>query len=314
MSRNIIDVITAQRTTEGAGFPIRRPFPGAALEDLDPFLMLDEVGPVDWPPGEAVGAPDHPHRGFETISYILSGEKLHEDSTGDYQILGPGDVQWMTAGSGIVHSELPSPTMQAAGGRAHSFQIWVNLPREHKMAAQRYQFVAGKDIPLGRSDDGLATVRVIAGEAFGAQATINTYTPVTLQDWTLRQGARIQAPAPHDQQMALYLFEGSLSVGPDGQQIHEGQMVIFSQDGNGDGSGAGNSDGDGGAEGGVEGGGEIALALDEGAETPARFLLFGGVPIREPIARYGPFVMNTREELVQAFDDYQAGRMGQIKR
>jgi hypothetical protein len=289
-SRDVLDVITAQRTMEGAGFPVRRPFPTPQLDNLDPFLMLDEVGPVDWPPGQAQGAPDHPHRGFETISYVLSGEKLHEDSTGDHQILGPGDVQWMTAGSGIVHSEMPSAAMREAGGRAHSFQIWVNLPRAQKMAAQRYQFVPGDQIPLGHSVDGLASARVIAGEAYGVAARIDTHTPVTLQDWTLQPGGVARPTPPAAQQMALYLFQGTLAVGPQGRLIGEGQLVIF---GSGD---------------------AIDLALDAGADQAARFLLFGGVPLGEPIARYGPFVMNTREELMQAFDDYQSGRMGVISR
>ena len=289
-NRDIQDIITAQRTMEGAGFPVRRPFPTPELDNLDPFLMLDEVGPIDWPPGEAQGAPDHPHRGFETISYLLAGEKLHEDSAGDSQIMRPGDVQWMTAGSGIIHSEMPSPAMHKAGGRAHSFQIWVNLPAEHKMAAQRYQFIANAEMPLAHSDDGLVLVKVIAGAAYGVAARIDTYVPVTLQDWTMQPGALAQPAMPPDQQMALYLFQGSLAVGPEGQIVNEGQLEIF---------------GDGGA---------IDLALDTGAEAEARFLLFGGVPIGEPIARYGPFVVNTREELIQAFDDYQSGRMGVIAR
>jgi hypothetical protein len=245
---------------------------------------------MEWAPGEAVGAPDHPHRGFETISYVLAGEKLHEDSTGDRQTLGPGDVQWMTAGSGIVHSEMPSPAMRAAGGRSHSFQIWVNLPRRHKMAEQRYQFVAHDRIPLGESADGLVAVRVIAGQAYGAKARIDTYTPVTLQDWTMLPGAQARPSPPPEQQMALYLFQGTLAVGPRGQAVDAGELVIFTD------------------------GGDIELNHDGRLGGPARFLLFGGVPIGEPIARYGPFVMNTREELMQAFDDYRAGRMGEIKR
>jgi hypothetical protein len=289
-TRDILEIITAQRTMEGAGFPVRRPFPTAQLDNLDPFLMLDEVGPIDWPPGEAQGAPDHPHRGFETISYLLSGEKLHEDSAGDSQIMRPGDVQWMTAGSGIVHSEMPSPAMRERGGRAHSFQIWVNLPAEHKMAAQRYQFIANDQMPQGHSEDGKVTVKVIAGAAYGVTAKIDTYVPVTLQDWRMQPGAAAQPALPPEQQMALYLFEGSLAVGPQARPIEEGQLVIF-----GDGEG-------------------IDLALDAGAAKAARFLLFGGVPIGEPIARHGPFVMNTREELLQAFADYQAGRMGVIAR
>lgn len=293
-SREIAEIITAQRATEGAGFPIRRPFPTPQLDNLDPFLMLDEVGPIDWPPGQAKGAPDHPHRGFETISYLLSGEKLHEDSNGDHQIMSPGDVQWMTAGSGIIHSEMSSPAMIKSGGRAHSFQIWVNLPAKNKMDGQRYQFIANDEMPLGRSDDDLILVKVIAGEAYGVTAKIDTYVPVTLQDWTMQPGGQARPATPTKQRMALYLFQGSLTVGPQGQKIEDGQLVIF-----GPGEAvdlAHNANGDG------------------EADEPARFLLFGGEPIGEPIARYGPFVMNTREELQQAFDDYQSGQMGAISR
>ncbi|MDP6345997.1 MAG: pirin family protein [Alphaproteobacteria bacterium] len=288
--RPVISLVAASRTLEGAGFPVRRPFPTADLDNIDPFLMLDEVGPIDWPPGAAIGAPDHPHRGFETISYILDGEKLHEDSTGDRQILGPGDVQWMTAGSGIVHSELPGPRIREQGGRSHGFQIWVNLPARHKMAPPRYQFVGADRIPLARAADGLVSVRVIAGEAFGVDATIDTHTPVMLQDWTIRPGGTASPVYPMEHRLAAYVFAGGLAAGRDGRMVADGQLVIFGE------------------------GDRIDLAVPATADQAARFLLFGGEPIGEPIARHGPFVMNTREELLRAFEDYRSGRMGTIRR
>ena len=182
-------VVRAIKTVEGAGFPIRRPFPIPALAMVDPFLMLDHVGPVDWGPGEALGAPDHPHRGFETISYVLSGQKVHRDSRGGYGVLGPGDVQWMTTGAGIVHSELPAPEFKASGGRSHSFQVWVNLPAKEKMCRPRYQDVLHADIPGAHSPDGLTSVKVIAGQAMGISAVIDTKTPVTFLHFCFYEGA-----------------------------------------------------------------------------------------------------------------------------
>src|SRR3954467_3834583 len=175
--REVSKIVTAHRQTEGGGFVVRRPFPGADVESVDPFLLLDEMGPVDYAPGEAVGAPDHPHRGFETVTYVLEGEMEHEDSAGHRGKLGPGDVQWMTAGAGIIHSEEPSQRIREQGGRIHGFQIWVNLPKSLKMSRPRYQEISAAKIPLGRSADGLAEVRVIAGEALGARAVIDTHIP-----------------------------------------------------------------------------------------------------------------------------------------
>jgi redox-sensitive bicupin YhaK (pirin superfamily)/Flp pilus assembly pilin Flp len=212
--RPVRQIVTAHRQREGAGFIVRRPFPTHGLDHVDPFLMLDEVGPIDYGPGEALGAPDHPHRGFETVSYILEGEKLHEDSTGFSQLLGPGDVQWMTAGSGIVHSEMPSPDMQRLGGRAHGFQIWVNLPAATKMVAPRYQHVPADEIPLGTSEDGRIEARVIAGEAFGTRAAIDTFTPIVLQDWTVRPGGRATQHLAADHQAAVYVFDGEVPSRP----------------------------------------------------------------------------------------------------
>ena len=285
--REAARVVTAHRQREGAGFIVRRPFPAQGLDHVDPFLLLDEMGPVDYRPGEAVGAPDHPHRGFETITYMLEGQFEHEDSAGHKGVLRPGDVQWMTAGAGIVHSEMPSREIRDKGGRVHGFQIWVNLPAKLKMTRPRYQEVSGGNIPQAASPDGRARVRVVAGEALGASAVIDTYIPIVYQDWTLDAGADVTVALPREQQAMAYVFQGAALVGDEGKEIKDGQLAMFAS-------------GD-------------AVRL-RGADGGGRLLLLAGVPIAEPVARYGPFVMNTQDEIVQAVRDYQSGRMGEITR
>jgi redox-sensitive bicupin YhaK (pirin superfamily) len=281
-------IVTAHRQREGAGFIVRRPVPTQGLDTVDPFLLLDEMGPVDYAPGEAVGAPDHPHRGFETITYMLEGEFEHEDSAGHRGVLRPGDVQWMTAGAGIVHSEMPSRGIREKGGRVHGFQIWVNLPARLKMTRPRYQEVSSGQIPQGRSADGRARVRVIAGEALGARAVIDTHTPIVYQDWTIDAGADVTTALAREQQALVYVFQGSVLVGNEGREVRDGQMALL---GPGD-----------------------EVRFRGGAQAPGRLLLLAGVPIAEAVARYGPFVMNTQQELVEAVRDYQSGRMGEITR
>jgi redox-sensitive bicupin YhaK (pirin superfamily) len=282
--RPVTRVVTAHRQQEGAGFIVRRPFPGAGLALADPFLLLDELGPVDYGPGEAIGAPDHPHRGFETVTYVLEGENEHEDSAGHRGTIGPGDVQWMTAGRGVVHSEVPSKSMVERGGRVHGFQIWVNLPAKDKMTAPRYQEIPSAGIPQATSPDGLATAKVIAGDVLGRRAVIETRTPIALHDWTLAPGASIDVPLPPSFAAYVYVFRGDAQVGD--AALHEGQLAVL---GEGD-------------------------AVHLASTGEARLLLLAGVPLREPVASYGPFVMNTRDEIVQAVRDYQAGRMGAIRR
>lgn len=284
--RDIVSIITSHRQQEGAGFIVRRPFPRPGLEVVDPFLLLDEMGPISYAPGKAIGAPDHPHRGFETISYILEGETEHEDSAGHQGKLQAGDVQWMTAGRGIVHSEMPSRRIQTEGGRVHGFQIWVNLPARLKMTAPRYQGVPAAQIPRAVGDDGLAEVRVIAGEALGVKAVIETHTPVVYQDWKLRAGADVTLPIAADHRVMVYVFEGKARLGSDAREVVDGQLAVL---GEGD-----------------------VLRLRATEDT--RFLVLGGVPLNEPVARYGPFVMNTAAEIQQAVRDYQSGRMGEIAR
>lgn len=286
--RSVRKVVTAHTQREGAGFVVRRPVPSQGLDLADPFLMLDEMGPVDYAPGEAVGAPDHPHRGFETVSYILTGEFEHEDSAGHRGVIRAGDVQWMTAGRGVVHSEMPSRTVQEKGGRVHGFQIWVNLPARDKMMAPRYQEVPKAKIPEATSADGRAHVRVIAGEALGVSAVIETRTPIAYHDWTLSPGANVEVPLPSNYAAYAYVFGGNVTI--DGRVVKDGQFAVL---GSGD---------------------AVALAVPEDARETGRMLLLGGTPLDEPVVSYGPFVMNTREEIVQAVRDYQAGKMGEIAR
>jgi quercetin 2,3-dioxygenase len=285
--REVGRIVTAHRQEEGAGFIVRRPVPAQGLVQVDPFLLLDEMGPADYRPGEAVGAPDHPHRGFETVTYMLEGEFEHEDSAGHRGALRAGDVQWMTAGAGIVHSEMPSRLIREHGGRVHGFQIWVNLPARLKMTRPRYQEVGAKEIPEAQTADGLARVRVIAGEALGVRAVIATHTPIVYEDWTLREGADVTVAVPGDHQVLVYVFEGAARIGDEGRPVKDGQMAL------------------------LERGDAVRL---RGATGGGRLLLLGGVPIAEPVARYGPFVMNTQNELVQAVEDFRSGRMGEITR
>ena len=285
--RESTTIVTAHRQLEGAGFVVRRPVPTLGLTQVDPFLLLDELGPVDYSPGEAVGAPDHPHRGFETVTYALEGEFEHEDSAGHHGVLRAGDVQWMTAGGGIVHSEMPSRRLRDEGGRVHGFQIWVNLPARLKLTRPRYQEIRATDIPRAASADGLASVNVIAGAALGARAVIDTHTPIVLQDWSLAPGADVVSELPPDHGGMVYVFQGEALLGDAGELVRDGQLAVL---GPGD-----------------------AVRL-RGGSAAGRLLLLGGVPLRERVARHGPFVMNDERELMQAFDDYRSGRMGEITR
>ncbi len=280
--RSIDKVATAHTQLEGGGFPVRRPFPTHGLDMVDPFLMLDEMGPVDWPPGGAIGAPSHPHRGFETVTYLLAGEIEHQDNHGGGGVIRPGGVQWMTAGRGVVHSEMPTAELLRDGGLTHGFQIWVNLPKAKKLTEPRYQGLDADQIPTATSADGLATVAVIAGEALGVRAAIDTHTPITYQHWTLRAGATVDQPIPDGHNAFAYVFSGSAWLGDPAQELVSGQVAFF---GPGD-----------------------AVRLTGPKSGEAQLLLLSGKPLREPVARYGPFVMNYRHELVQAYEDYQAGR------
>ena len=286
--RPVVSVVDSVRTLEGGGFPVRRPFPTPQLMQVDPFLLLDHLGPVTWGPGEGIGAPDHPHRGFETVTYLLSGGFQHKDSAGHAGKLTPGDVQWMTAGSGVVHSELPSDEFMRDGGVMHGFQIWVNLPARDKVMKPRYQEIPKTGVPEASSADGKVRVRVIAGAALGKSAVIETRTPIYYLHYTLQPGGATDQAIPAEYNALVYMISGEVRLGAEEKPVGEGQMARL-------------GDGD-----------RIRFSVADNASVPADLLLLAGVPINEPVARYGPFVMNTRAEIEQAYRDYQSGRMGGI--
>lgn len=288
--RTVAGIVNSIETLEGGGFLVRRPFPKAAFSDFDPFLLLDEMGPMEVAPGEAKGVPDHPHRGFETVTYMLSGEMEHRDSAGHAGRLRSGDVQWMTAGSGVVHAEMPSAEFQRTGGRMHGFQLWVNLPRTEKLTKPRYQEIPNSQIPKATSSDGLVTVSVIAGEAMGNQAVIETRTPIIYLHYRIKAGGAVLQRVPRDFNAFAYVIEGEGLFGSEAELGGDGQMVMFAPDGD-----------------------EVRIENPSTAGQTLDLLLLAGVPLHEPIARYGPFVMNTEAEIHQAFEDYRLGRMGAIQ-
>jgi redox-sensitive bicupin YhaK (pirin superfamily) len=287
--RSVSGIVKATLTLEGAGFLVHRPFPTDALPDFDPFLLLDEMGPMEVQPGEAKGAPDHPHRGFETVTYMLSGSFRHKDSHGHAGKLETGDVQWMTAGRGVIHSEEPSDEFQQTGGTLHGVQLWVNLPKRDKMIRPHYQEIPAARIPSARTDDRKVVVRVLAGESLGARAVIETRTPIFYLDFTLQPGGKVIQPVDRDFNAFAYVIQGPVLFGDHTATVQRGNMVLFEKDGN-----------------------EVRIEAPTGNQAPARVLLIGGRPLNEPIARYGPFVMNTPQEIREAFEDYSSGRMGSI--
>jgi redox-sensitive bicupin YhaK (pirin superfamily) len=285
-TRSVDRVITSTRATEGAGFVISRPFPTHKLSHIDPFLLLDHMMPTELAPGEAKGAPDHPHRGFETVTYLLEGSMQHRDSAGNSGTLNPGDVQWMTAGSGVVHSEMPGLDLLNDGGRLHGFQLWVNLPTVDKMIKPRYQDIPASKIPVVENTDGTVQVKVIAGESMGQSAVIDTRTPILYLHFTLKPKSKIIQAVPRTYNTFAYVING-IGTFDGGVKAQDDQLVYFAKDAY-----------------------NVVIAND--GDNPLSVLLIGGVPLNEQIARYGPFVMNTKEEIMQAVEDYQFGRMGQI--
>jgi hypothetical protein len=293
--RAVVSVTTAPTGFEGEGFPVHRAFAGVDLRLLDPFIHMDQMGAVEYAPGEPKGTPWHPHRGFETVTYMIDGEMAHRDSQGGGGLITNGDTQWMTAGSGLLHIETPPEALVVSGGLFHGIQLWVNLPKTLKMADPRYQDIRAGEVSLATTGDGGALLRVIAGELAGAEGPLPgpgvTHTPITLVHATVAPGAQVDLPWDPGFNALVYVLSGRGSVGADRRPLIDGQLAVF---GPGD---------------------WLSLAADAGQDIRTRaldVLILGGRPIREPVAAYGPFVMNTRAELVQAFDDYQAGRLGQI--
>jgi len=284
--RPVVSVTTAPSGHEGEGFPVRRAFAGVPVERLDPFIHMDQMGEVEYAPYEPKGTDWHPHRGFETVTYIIDGTFQHQDSHGGGGFITNGATQWMTAGSGILHIETPPEELVVSGGTFHGIQLWVNLPSADKMVAPRYQNLEADQSALLSSPDGGALVRLIAGEIAGHAGPGGTYTPITMAHATLAAGARLDLPWRPDFNALAYVLAGRGTVGTDRRPVEVGQLVVF-------------GDGD-------------SFTIDGTGSEPLEVLLLGGRPIREPVAQYGPFVMNTRAELVQAVEDFQAGRLGQV--
>ncbi|MFP8959535.1 pirin family protein [Streptomyces nanhaiensis] len=289
--RRVLHVATAPSGFEGEGFPVRRAFAGIDYRYLDPFIMMDQMGEVDYEAGEPKGTPWHPHRGFETVTYIIDGTFVHRDSHGGGGTIADGDTQWMTAGSGLLHIETPPEELVVSGGLFHGLQLWVNLPARDKMTDPRYQDIRGGSVRLLASGDGGALLRVIAGELDGHQGPGVTHTPITMIHASVSPGAEITLPWRPDFNALAYGLAGQGSAGAERRPFGMGQSVVF---------------GDGGAL--------TVRAAEEQDSRSANFevVLLGGLPIREPMAHYGPFVMNSHAELVQAFDDFKAGRLGAI--
>ncbi len=289
--RPVLGVTTAPRGFEGEGFPVRRAFAGVDLAALDPFVHLDQMGEVEYAPGEPKGTPWHPHRGFETVTYMIDGVMDHQDSQGGGGSITNGDTQWMTAGSGMLHIEAPPEWLVAKGGLFHGLQLWVNLPRSEKWAAPRYQDLRSSELGLVTTADAGALVRIIAGEVGGLRGPGSTHTPMAMLHATLAPGSRLDVPWNVDFNGLVYVLAGSGSVGVEQRPLQGGQLAVL---GRGD---------------------FVTVAADarqDGRTPTMEVIVLGGKPIREPVAWAGPFVMNTKAEVIAAFEDFQQGRMGQI--
>jgi len=289
--RAVRSVTTAPAGFEGEGFPVRRAFAGVSKDQLDPFIHMDQMGEVEYAPGEAKGTPWHPHRGFETVTYMIDGTFQHQDSIGGGGLIADGATQWMTAGSGILHIERPPDELVASGGLFHGTQLWVNLPSAEKWVDPRYQDIRPGSVALVTSPDGGALLRIIAGELGGHVGPGSTHTPITMVHATVSPGAQLELPWDPAYNALAYVLSGDGTVGPDRRPVKTGQLAVF---------GPGN-------------GLSLSADADQDSRHPALdVVLLGGRPIGEPVAQYGPFVMNTRAELQQAFEDFEKGRMGSI--
>jgi redox-sensitive bicupin YhaK (pirin superfamily) len=290
--RPVLKVVPAHHAIEGAGFEVWRPFPGGIDTHIaDPFFLLDQLGPVDYAPNEPTGAPWHPHRGFETVTYVIDGVIAHHDSNGGGGVISEGDTQWMTAGSGILHDEVPTEEFYRSGGRSHGVQLWVNLPAAQKFTPPRYQAITRDELKLLSSPDGGALVRLIAGNLAGYEGPGSTHTPIAYAHVSISPGAELETPWNPAFSALAYVLTGHGYAGRERRPVEEHQLVVF---GSGDAL-------------------TIGAATSQPEDSPnLEVLLLGGLPIREPIAHYGPFLMNTRQQIIEAIEDFQAGRLGVI--
>jgi redox-sensitive bicupin YhaK (pirin superfamily) len=290
-ARKIKSVTTAPSGFEGEGFPVRRAFAGVDMAELDPFIHLDQMGEVEYAPGEPKGTPWHPHRGFETVTYIIDGIFDHRDNNGGGGTISNGDTQWMTAGAGILHIETPPEHLVMSGGLFHGFQLWVNLPAAKKWSPPAYQDLRASEVALLSSHDGGALIRVIAGLVDGYSGPGSTQTPISLVHATVQAGAELRLPWRKDYNALVYTLAGAGYAGEEARPVKMGQLAVF---------GEGDSI-------------VVRAADDQESRAPEmELLILGGAPIKEPVAWMGPFVMNTKAEVIQAFEDFQQGVLGTI--
>jgi redox-sensitive bicupin YhaK (pirin superfamily) len=290
-ARKVKSVTTAPQGFEGEGFPVRRAFAGVELSELDPFIHLDQMGEVEYAPGEPKGTPWHPHRGFETVTYIIDGIFDHKDNHGGGGTITNGDTQWMTAGAGILHIETPPESLVMSGGLFHGFQLWVNLPAAKKWSPPAYQDLRASEVKLLASHDGGALLRVIAGDVAGHKGPGRTQTPISLVHATISPGAELRLPWNPAYNALVYTLSGNGFMGSEKRPVHMGQLTVF-------------EDGD-----------VIVIRASEVQESRSPYLdvfILGGEPIRESVAWMGPFVMNTKSEVLQAFEDFQKGLLGKV--
>jgi len=290
-ARTVRTITTAPQGFEGEGFPVRRAFAGVDMAQLDPFIHLDQMGEVEYAPGEPKGTPWHPHRGFETVTYIIDGIFDHRDNNGGGGTISNGDTQWMTAGAGILHIETPPEHLVMSGGLFHGFQLWVNLPAAKKWSPPAYQDLRAKDVALLSSHDGGALIRVIAGDVDGRKGPGSTQTPITLVHATVQPGAELRLPWRADYNALVYTLAGHGFVGEERRPVQMGQLAVFNE-------------------------GEMIVVragdVQESRSPEMELFILGGLPIKEPVAWMGPFVMNTKSEVLQAFEDFQKGVMGTV--
>ncbi len=289
--RGVVSVTTAPQGYEGEGFPVRRAFAGVDPRLLDPFIHLDQMGEVEYAPGEPKGTPWHPHRGFETVTYMIDGVMDHQDTHGGGGSITDGDTQWMTAGSGLLHIETPPEWLVSSGGLFHGLQLWVNLPKADKWLPPHYQDLRASEVGLGTSPDAGALIRVIAGDVDGITGPGSTRTPMTMVHATVSPGAEVVLPWRTDFNALVYVMSGDGYAGHERRPIRTGQLAVLGH------------------------GETVTVGADsrqEARHSALEVVVLGGLPIREPIAWAGPFVMNTKAEVMQAFEDFQKGRLGTI--
>ena len=286
--RRVTSLTTAPAGFEGEGFPVRRAFAGVSTDALDPFIHMDQMGPVAYGPHEPKGTPWHPHRGFETVTYMIDGAMVHQDSHGGGGIIADGATQWMTAGAGILHIETPPEPLVVSGGAFHGIQLWVNLPSAKKMVSPAYQGLEGDEVTLLSSPDGGALIRLVAGDLGGHAGPGSTHSPIVFLHVTVAPGAQVDLPWRTDFNSLVYALAGSGSVGSDGIAIGSGQLAVLAE------------------------GDAVRLSAPSDVTVPLEALVLGGLPIREPVVAHGPFVMNTKAEIMQAFEDFEAGRLGVV--